>query len=111
MDLPIEFATTPEELQIWLQSNPITIQYERAKPIFTPFEDQTPFYNLQSFDEVTHVSIAGLHEELQPTLTMRLPRHEDGALVTTSYCNGKKNEIRMDELTNNPNMDFGDISA
>lgn len=91
--------TTVDEWKAHLQANPITVQYELAEPVFTPFEDQTPFYNLQSFDEVTHVSIAGLHEELQPTITMRFPRHEDGALVTTAYCNGKKNEIRMDELT------------
>lgn len=84
---------------LWLADNPFKLQYPLAEPVFTPFEDQTPFYNLQSFDEVTHVSIAGLHEKLQPTLTMRFPRHEDGALVTTSYCNSKKAEIRMDELT------------
>ena len=89
-------GTSLEEVQA---IGEIKVVYPLAEPIFTPFEDQTPFYNLQSFDEVTHVSIAGLHEKLQPTLTMRFPRYEDGALVTTSYCNSKKTEIRMDKLT------------
>ena len=92
-------VTSVATAKTWLANNPITVHYELAEPIFTPFEDQTPFYNLQSFDEVTNVSIVGLNENVEPTLTMRFPRHEDGALVTTAYCNGKKNEIRMDELT------------
>ena len=89
-----------EELKNELIGN--YIYYELAEPVFTPFADQTPFYNLQSFDEVTHVSIAGLHEELEPTLTMRFPRHEDGALVTTAYCNSKKEaierKVEMEEI-------------
>ena len=89
--------TTLEELKAYLAEKTVIVDYELATPYYEDL-DQTPFYNLQSFDEVTHVSIAGLHEELEPTLTMRFPRHEDGALVTTSYCNSKKAEIRMDEL-------------
>ena len=75
----------------WRTENPFYIDY-LCEPYYEDL-DQTPFYNLQSFDEVTHVSIAGLHEELEPTLTMRFPRHEDGALVTTAYCNSKKEAI------------------
>lgn len=83
---------TVDDLKNYLQVNSIIVQYKLATPYYEDL-DQTPFYNIQSFDEVTHVSIAGLHEELEPTLTMRFPRHEDGALVTTSYCNSKKEAI------------------
>jgi len=59
--------------------------YQLAEPVFTPFADQTPFYNFKSYDEVTHVSIVG-HEELNPMATIRFPRNEDGALETTNHC-------------------------
>ena len=81
----------------WKDKNPFYIDY-LCEPYYEDL-DQTPFYNLQSFDEVTHVSIAGLHENVEPSFIMRFPRHEDGALVTTSYCTSKKAEIRMDELS------------
>ena len=77
--------TTVDEWKTWLQANPITVQYELETPTFTPFEDQTPFYNLMAYDEVTHVSIVG-HEELEPMATIRFPRNEDGALETTNHC-------------------------
>ena len=91
--------TTIDEWKARLSENPLIVQAELANPTFAPFEDQTPFYNLMAFDEVTHVSIAGCHEELNPIVTMRFPRNEDGAMVTTNWCDNKKNEIRMNELT------------
>ena len=82
----------------WYDENKVEINYELAEPVFTPFEDQTPFYNFKAYDEVTHVSIVGLHEELNPIATMRFPRNEDGALITTAFCNSKKNEIKINKL-------------
>ena len=81
----------------WYDENKVEINYELAEPVFTPFEDQTPFYNFKAYDEVTHVSIVGLHEELNPIATMRFPRNEDGAMVTTNWCEIKLQEIKLDE--------------
>ena len=77
--------TTLEEYVAWFKENPVGIVYRLANPTFTPFEDQTPFYKLMAYDEVTHVSIVG-HEELNPMATIRFPRNEDGALETTNHC-------------------------
>lgn len=92
-------GTTLEEIKEYFAENPYTFVGLLKKPTFTPFADQIPFYNLEAYDEVTHVSIVGCHEELNPIATMRFPRNEEGALVTTNWCDNKKNEIRMDELT------------
>ena len=80
--LGFPIGTTLEEAQA---IGDIVLVYPLATPIFTPFEDQTPFYKLMAYDEVTHVSIVG-HEELEPMATIRFPRNEDGALETTNHC-------------------------
>lgn len=90
--------TTLEEYKTFFSENDVYVEYGLTEPTFTPFEDQSPFYNLMAYDEVTHVSIAGCHEELNPIATMRFPRNEDGALVTTNWCENRKNEIAMNEL-------------
>ena len=84
----IQDATNVPEARECIASAGLNIQiiFELATPTFTPFEDQTPFYNLMAYDEVTHVSIAGCHEELNPMATIRFPRNEDGALETTNHC-------------------------
>lgn len=79
-----------------VQANPITVHYELAEPVFTPFEDQTPFYNFKSYEEVTHISIIGCHEELNPMATIRFPRNEDGAMVTTNWCDINLHKIETD---------------
>ena len=41
----------------WLQANPIRMTYRLANPIFEPFEDQSPFYNIKTYNNVTHIFI------------------------------------------------------
>lgn len=45
-----------DDWKVWVAENPITVQYELATKVFTPFEDQTPFYQMKTFDGVTLVS-------------------------------------------------------
>lgn len=40
----------------YLTENPIAVIYELAEETFTPFEDQTPFYRIKTFKDVTHIS-------------------------------------------------------
>ena len=107
--------TNIDDFKTWLGGNPISVQYKAKEPVFTPFTDQTPFYNLLSYDDVTHVSIVGLHENVEPTLTMRFPRNEDGALVMDGWSKGnlasikveKNNSITDDEIIAIFNEVFG----
>ena len=90
----------------WLAENPISVQYELAKPVFEPFADQTPFYEVNSHDGATYISFAGESENVNPVATIRFPRHEDGALVTETYCDGKKAKfepfVMTETITLNP---------
>ncbi len=95
---PIECGTTVSEIKAYFAENPYTFILPLKEPTFTPFADQSTFYDLMAYDEVTHVFIAGCHEELNPSAVIRFPRNEDGALVTTNWCDNKKNEIAMNEL-------------
>ena len=45
-----------EDYKAWLAENPITVQYELATKIFTPFADQTPFNNMATYNPVTIIS-------------------------------------------------------
>lgn len=49
-------TTTIDQFKQWLQSNPITIDYILANEVFEPFADQTPFYNIATFDSVTYIT-------------------------------------------------------
>lgn len=47
---------TLDEWLAWLQSNNITVQYILAEGVFEPFADQTPFYNIATFDSATYIT-------------------------------------------------------
>ena len=89
---------TAEKVKTWFTENPTIMILPLKEPTFTPFEDQSIFYKLMAQNEVTHISFVGESENVSPQATIRFPRHEDGALVTTSYCNSKLQEIRNDRL-------------
>ena len=93
-----ETITSVDLLKAKLAENPITVQYELATPVFEPFADQTPFYELMAYDEVTNVSFEGLSENVSPTATIRFPRNEDGAMVTTNWCNNRLLKIEDENL-------------
>lgn len=76
----------------WLQSNPITVVYKLATPVYEDI-DQDQFYSIMAADELTNVSLLGENENLVPTNVIRFPRNEDGALVTTAYAIGMTNQI------------------
>lgn len=82
----------------WLQSNPITVVYQLATPVYEDI-DQQPFYDLMAADEVTNVSLLGENENLVPTNVIRFPRNEDGALSTTAYAVAKKYEDAYQGMT------------
>lgn len=82
----------------WLKSNPITVVYQLATPVYEDI-DQQPFYDLMAADEVTNVSLLGENENLVPTNVIRFPRNEDGALSTTAYAVAKKYEDAYQGMT------------
>ena len=48
--------STVDELKAWLAENPVEVIYELATPYFEPFEDQTPFANIATFENITCIS-------------------------------------------------------
>ena len=82
----------------WLQSNPVTVVYKLAIPVYEDIE-QKPFYDLMAADELTNVSLLGENENLVPTNVIRFPRNEDGALSTTAYAVAKKYEDAYQGMT------------
>lgn len=48
--------TNTTEANTWLKSNNILVQYILAEEVFEPFTDQTPFYNIATFDSVTYIT-------------------------------------------------------
>lgn len=47
--------TTTEEYDAWFAENPVTVIYELAEPVFEPFEDQSVFFTLDTFDNITNI--------------------------------------------------------
>jgi hypothetical protein len=91
--LPFEKGSSSDRVKKYLAENPYEIIGVLREPVFEPFPDQTPFYNLTCFDEVTHLSFVGESDNVEPVATIRFPRHEDGALVTTVHCDRKKTKM------------------
>ena len=92
----IPTITTVEAWKAWLAENPIKFEYELKTPVFEPFADQTPFYNLLSYEDVTNVSIVELADGVEPTLQMFYPSSEDGVNVF-SLLGGNNKNLYFDE--------------
>ena len=80
----------------YANGTPVKIVYKLAEPIIEEI-DQALFYEILAHDGATNISIP-MSDNLLPENVFRFPRSEDGALVTTDFANGKKNEIKMSEL-------------
>lgn len=48
--------TSKADWLAWLSANPITVDYVLTTPIFEPFEDQTPFHDIKTYDGVTCIT-------------------------------------------------------
>ena len=66
LTLPTSTATTTLQLQEYLQSNPIRVQYELNKPIVHKVNLSRP--NLQVYDDITHVHTRCLDGTLIPNI-------------------------------------------
>ena len=91
-----EIVNNVSEWKTWLQSNPITVVYKLATPVYEDI-DQDQFYSIMAADELTNVSLLGENENLVPTNVIRFPRNEDGAIATTGFAESKKNSILLEE--------------
>ena len=82
--------TTSELWKAFLQSNNLEVVYKLAQPWFEPFEDQTPFYNLRSFDDLTYIYS---DDSLNPILTVDVAKNQTGGYLLESYAQAQKNAI------------------
>lgn len=88
--------TTLTMLKSKLAESPITVHYELATPVFEPFADQTPFYELMAHDGVTDISIV-CGDNLNPSATVMYPSTESGALLVNAYADSKMLNQKLDE--------------
>ena len=89
----IDFTAT-EVLAQWnsWRSDKVIDIYYKINPVFEPFEDQSVFYEIPSYDEATNISIVEDSENVKPIINIRLPKNEDGSLLTVDYTTSKRNE-------------------
>ena len=68
ISLPLEKFSTIDEINTWLQSNPLEINFELAEEVIEPFdeEQQAVLNSMETFEGVNHFSLEG---ELDTTLT------------------------------------------
>ena len=97
-------------LKLWLQSNPITIQYELATPVVktvdltTVDQDNQPT-KLGTFENVTHVSLesAGLIPEVEMEVATRISEELASASPLMDDISTKQEQLEttVDEQSNN----------
>lgn len=95
IDLPIDVVPSLAEFFTWLSENPITVEYELATPVFEPFTDQSPFYQMKSYDTVTYIST---DSKVEPSIEVKFGRTEGDAITLGNYNRTMLNEIRISEL-------------
>ena len=81
----------------YANGTPVKMVYKKSTPTVEEL-DQTPFYELTACDGATNIEVVGLSDNLHPTNTIRFPRSEDGAMVTSTYVRTIKNEQRLAKL-------------
>lgn len=86
---------TTESLKTWLQSNNLEVVYKLEQPYFEPFEDQTPFYNLRSFDDLTYIYS---DDPLNPTLTVDVAKNQTGGYIFESLAQAMKNAQKAEAM-------------
>ena len=93
----------------WLSTHNVELVYKLAQPYFEPFEDQTPFYNLRSFDNLTYIYS---DDSLNPILTVDVAKNQTGGYALEAYNHSLKNQNvynDIDERINN--MLFADYDG
>lgn len=84
-----------EALKTWLQSNNLEVVYKLAQSWFEPFEDQTPFYNLRSFDNITYIYS---DDPLNPALTVDVAKNQTGGYIFESLAQAMKNAQKAEAM-------------
>ena len=77
-------------------SNGASVNYVSTTPTFEPFTDQTPFYQLESYDTVTYIST---DSEIEPTVILKFAKTEGDAVTLLNYNQTNLNRIAIAELT------------
>lgn len=90
-----ERASTVDEFRAWLAENPITVQYELAEEVIEEIADQTPFYQIQTYDGGTTISTT---DRLQPEITVEYPTSRTSGVASEGYV---KSRITSNTLDNN----------
>lgn len=78
------FATV-DEFKAWLTSNPITVQYEAANEVIEEIADQTPFYNIPTYDGGTTISTT---DRLQPQIEVEYPTAKAAGIASEGFAKG-----------------------
>lgn len=89
-----ERCSTVEEWKALLAENPIKLVVEVLTPISTPFAEQTPFYNMKTFDGVTHISASDDAE-----MEIEVPTSKVAGISSEGWAKGNLAQIQMDNIT------------
>ena len=97
------FKTTARninELKIYLQSNPITVQYELATPTIKTVDltiqdqDNKTISTLNTFNDTTHFTVKGEEGKLQPVLSMEIACNPSQAI---SQLSDKTEQLQQEQ--------------
>ena len=88
--------STIDELRTHLQSVSMLVIYILATPIFEPFDDQTPFYGLASFDGVTNIIT---DQAIEPTIDLEYGKSMVGAYTLENHSEIAKQSSLVDTVT------------
>lgn len=86
-------TNTLDEFKTWLSENPTEVVYKLAQPWFEPFNNQTPFYNLRSFDNLTYIYS---DDPLNPALTVDVAKNQTGGYIFESLAQAMKNAQKVE---------------
>lgn len=92
-------CTTLTEFKTWLQSNAITIEYELANSVFEPFEDQSIFDNIVTFNHITTISTTD-----NPDMIVKYYRNNESGEQFSNFVDvSKRTEEVATNASNNAN--------
>lgn len=94
----ISFNVKPEVLDTndvagwnaWLAANKPTIVYQLKTPYFKPFEDQSIFYNLRTYDKISH--IYSEDDKKRGDIDITVAQNETGGYIMESYAHTMKSK-------------------
>lgn len=82
-----------DDWKVWVTENPIIVQYERETEVFEPFADQTPFYEMQMFNEATYITVTDY-----ANMMVEYPTTRTAGVASIGFAKGNLADIKIEQL-------------